>query len=477
MTEIPSTIAEAGAWLRAGRITASALTETLLARSHASQDTLGAFVTITDESARAAAARADADFAAGIDRGPLQGIPFAVKDMIATQDAPTTANSRVLDPAWGRRDDATAVRRLRAAGAILTGKNSLHELAVGWLDSLTGFRRARNPWDLDRAPGGSSSGTAAAVAGGLILGGLGTDTGGSIRGPAAYCGISGLKPTFGRVSKEGCLPLAYSLDHVGPMARTARDCALLLQALAGYDPLDASSANVPVPDMLGPMDGSLTGVRVGIPRAYGFTVPGLAPEVRSAVEAAIDLMASAGATVVEVELPHVEQARHAGRISSACEAYAYYLPDLRSKPALFGTSARRSLLLGSLFTGADYVQAQRFRSLFDAECRSVLGPRADVLVMPTVPNVAPLMADYAPGGPAGAPSFMAPWNVTGLPAMSIPCGFSAAGLPIGMQIVGAAFAEPTVLKIADAYQRLTDWHLRVPEIVRVPEIAKEARSA
>jgi aspartyl-tRNA(Asn)/glutamyl-tRNA(Gln) amidotransferase subunit A len=167
----------------------------------------------------------------------------------------------------------------------------------------------------------------------------------------------------------------------------------------------------------------------------------------------------------------VEHVRHAGRISSACEAYAYYLPDLRSKLALFGTSARRSLLLGSLFTGADYVQAQRFRSLFDAECRSVLGPRADVLVMPTVPNVAPLLADYAPGGPAGAPSFMAPWNATGLPAMSIPCGFSAAGLPIGMQIVGAAFDEPLVLKVADAYQRLTDWHLRVPEI------AKEAQPA
>jgi aspartyl-tRNA(Asn)/glutamyl-tRNA(Gln) amidotransferase subunit A len=470
MTDVPSTIAGAAAWLRAGRITATALTETLLARSRATQETLAAFITIMDDAALQAARQADADFAAGVDKGPLQGIPIAVKDIIATKDAPTTANSRVMDPAWGEGHDAAVVTRLRAAGAVITGKLGLHEYATGWPDPDTGFRIPKNPWDLERTPGGSSSGTGAAIAGGLILGGLGTDTGGSIRGPAAYCGISGIKQTFGRVSKEGCVPLGYSLDHIGPMAHTARDCAIMLQVMAGYDPADASSANVPVPDMLGLMDGSVAGLRVGVPRDYFFTVPELNVEVKAAVEAAIEQMAAAGATVVEVTLPHAAQARIAGRITSACEAYAYHLPDLATRPDQYGKHARRSIMLGSLFSGSDYVQAQRFRSVFKAECLAVLGPQADVLVVPSMLNVAPRFADYDPDAMVNAPSFMSPWNVTGLPAMSIPCGFSEAGLPIGMQIVGRPFDEPTVFKAADAYQQITDWH------ARVPEIAKEAQT-
>ena len=253
MPELPLTIAEAAEWLRSGRITSVALTEAQLARAHATQDTLAAFILIMDESALAAARQADADFAAGIDKGPLQGIPLGVKDIIATKDAPSTANSRVLDPAWGQRDDATVVKKLREAGAVIIGKLGLHEFALGWPDPDTGFRIPKNPWDLTRTPGGSSSGTGAAVGGGLILGGLGTGTGGSVRGPASYCGISGMKQTFGRVSKEGCVPLGYSLDHIGPMARTARDCAIMLQVMAGYDPLDLCSVDVPVPDMPGLM--------------------------------------------------------------------------------------------------------------------------------------------------------------------------------------------------------------------------------
>jgi len=222
--DLPSTIAEAGDWLRTRRITSLELTRELLGRAHAAQDRIAAFLAFTDETALEAAAQADRELAAGADRGPLHGIPLAVKDLLATRDAPTTAASRVLDPAWGQRDDATVVRKLRESGAVLLGKLSLHEFAIGWPDPATGIPFARNPWDVARSPGGSSSGTGAAVAAGLILGGLGSDTGGSIRGPAAYCGISGLKPTFGLVSKEGCVPLGYSLDHVGPMARTMRDC-------------------------------------------------------------------------------------------------------------------------------------------------------------------------------------------------------------------------------------------------------------
>src|SRR6266496_2326786 len=299
MTDVPVTIAEAAEWLRSGRITATALTQALLERAHATQNTVCAFNTITDDAALAAAAQADADFAAGIDKGPLQGIPLAAKDIIATVDAPTTANSPNMDLAWGEGRDATVITRLREAGAVMMGKLGLHEYATGWPDPATGFRIPKNPWDLERSPGGSSSGTGAAIAAGLILGGLGTDTGGSIRGPASYCGISGLKQTFGRVSKYGCVPLGYSLDHIGPMARTARDCAIMLQVMAGHDPLDATSVDTPVPDMLGLMDGSLEGVRIGVPREFFFTIPELDAEVKAAVEAAIARMDDAGATIVE----------------------------------------------------------------------------------------------------------------------------------------------------------------------------------
>src|SRR6266498_740453 len=283
MTDVPVTITEAAEWLRSGRITATALTQALLERAHATQNTVCAFNTITDDAALAAAAQADADFAAGIDKGPLQGIPLAAKDIIATVDAPTTANSPNMDLAWGEGKDATVITKLREAGAVLMGKLGLHEYATGWPDPATGFRIPKNPWDLERSPGGSSSGTGAAIAAGLILGGLGTDTGGSIRGPASYCGISGLKQTFGRVSKYGCVPLGYSLDHIGPMARTARDCALMLQVLAGFDPLDPCTVAAPVPDMVASLDAGLNGVRIGIPRDYFFESSELNAEIKQAV--------------------------------------------------------------------------------------------------------------------------------------------------------------------------------------------------
>jgi aspartyl-tRNA(Asn)/glutamyl-tRNA(Gln) amidotransferase subunit A len=473
MPELPLTVVEAAEWLRNGRISAVELTTAQLARCHAAQDSLAAFVEILDESALAAARQADADFASGVDRGPLQGIPIGVKDIIATKDAPTTANSRVLDRAWGRRDDATVVKKLRESGAIVIGKLGLHEYALGWPDPDTGFGIPKNPWNLAHSPGGSSSGTGAAVGGGLILAGLGTDTGGSIRGPASFCGISGIKQTFGLVSKEGCVPLGYSLDHIGPMARTARDCAVMLQIMAGYDPLDACSVNVPVPDMTTGLDGSLKGVRVGIPRDYFFTAPNLDPEVKAAVLAAIDAMAAAGATIVDVDIPHADQARHAQRITMLSEAYAYHEPDLQARPELYGKYTRRSFQVGAFFTAADYVQAQRIRPLIRAECAAAFGDRSDpsgaavdVLVVPTQPDTAFAFEGYDPDALLSSPTFMAIWNLTGLPAISIPCGFSTAGLPIGMQVVGRPFDEPAVFKVADAYQQVTDWHLRVPAIAK-----------
>ena len=479
MPELPLTIADAAEWLRSGKITSVALTEAQLARAHATQDTLAAFILIMDEAALAGARQADANFAAGVDKGPLQGIPIGVKDIIATKDAPTTANSRVMDPAWGQRDDATVVKKLRAAGAVILGKLGLHEYALGWPDPDTGFRIPKNPWDLSRTPGGSSSGTGAAVGGGVILGGLGTCTGGSVRGPASYCGISGIKQTFGRVSKEGCVPLGYSLDHIGPMARSARDCAIMLQVMAGYDPLDLCSVDTPVPDMLGLMNGSLAGVRIGVPRDYFFTVPNLDDEVKTTVEAALAAMAAAGATLVEVAIPHADAARHAQRITMISEAYAYHELDLKSKPELYGKYTRQSFQLGAFFTAADYVQAQRLRPLIRQECAEAFGTRpgdgVDVLIVPTMASVAPTFAGYDPDAMMRSYGFTPIWNLTGLPAISIPCGFSEGGLPIGMQVVGRPFDEPTVFKVADAYQQITNWHLTIPPIAQ--ELAKEAQPA
>lgn len=463
--DVPASIVDAGEALREGRYSSVELTRELLARARAVQDSVAAFICINEETALAAAQRVDTELRNGTDRGPLHGIPLGIKDIIATRDAPTTANSRVLDPAWGNRDDATVVRKLRDAGAVLLGKLGLHEFAIGWPDPATGFRIPKNPWDMARTPGGSSSGTGAAITAGLILGGLGTDTGGSIRGPASYCGISGLKPTFGRVSKEGCVPLAYSLDNIGPMARTARDCALLLQVLAGFDPLDPSSTRDPVPDMLASLDGSLKSVRIGLSRECFFDVPELDAQVRRAVLRAVDRLVAAGASVIDVPFPHLAVAGEAQRVILASEAYAYHERDLRERPEKYGKYTRQQFQHGVFFTAADYIQAQRVRGLAKEEAESAL-TSADVLITPTMLNVAPAFEGYDPDAMRRQPSFTGIWNLTGLPALSVPCGFSEAGLPIGMQIVGRAFDEPMVLRVGDAYQRLTDWHTRAPELTR-----------
>jgi len=462
MTDLPSTIVEAGEWLRSRRLSSLELTQAQLDNAAAAQDTLAAFITIAHDSALAAARQADQERASGIDRGPLHGIPIGVKDIIATVDAPTTANSRVMDPAWGDGHDATVMTKLRAAGAIMLGKLGLNEYAIGFPDPDTGFRIPKNPWDLERFPGGSSSGTGAAVAGGLILGGLGTDTGGSIRGPSSFCGITGIKATFGLVSKEGCVPLGYSLDNIGPMTHTVRDCALMLQAMAGFDPADPCSVNRPVANMLAGLDGNLTGVRIGVPREYFFDVPELDPEVRQAVLDAIDGMAVEGATLVDISIPHAAIARHAQRVIMFGEAYAYHEPDLQAHPELYGKYTRQNIRQGAFFSAADYVQAQRVRSIIKAETIQALS-EVDVLVTPTMLSTAPTFAGYDFESMMKQPTFTGIWNLTGSPAISICCGFSKAGLPIGMQLVGKAFDEPTMFKVGDAYQAITDWHLAVPQ--------------
>ena len=460
--DIPLTIKEAGEALRSGSTTSVDLTTALMQKAQSLNPTLGAFVSFTEETAMAAAAAADANFAAGVDLGPMQGIPYAAKDIIATKDSTTTANGLILDPEWGAGYDATVVAKLRAAGAVLMGKLVLNEFAIGMPDASKPFPMPQNPWDLERSASGSSSGTGIAVAAGLVLGGLGTDTGGSTRGPSSWNGLSGMKQTFGRASKYGCVPLGYSEDHINPMARSAYDCALMLQIMAGFDPLDPSSVDLPVPDYLAALSGSIEGMRIGVPMKYFFDAPDLEPDVRAGVLAAVQLLADAGAIVTEVDLPHAGEAKDANMIIMYSEAFAYHREDLAAKFDTYGRYTSEVLGRGALFGASDYTQAQRFRSYWKKVVAEAMAS-LDVLITPTSISTAPKRSEMSPEKQLSGSSFTSQWNLTGLPAMAIPCGFSE-GLPLSMQIVGKPFAEATVFKVADAYQQMTDFHLQVPPI-------------
>jgi len=459
--ERPSTIVDAAAALRSGSLTSVALTRELLARTDALDATLGTFVARFDDTALVAAEQADADFAAGVDRGPLQGIPIGVKDIIAAREGATTACSKVLDPDWGRGVDAPVVARLRAQGAVIAGKTATMEFAMGAPDADGPFPIHRNPWDLDRWPGGSSAGTGTGVAAGLILGGLGSDTGGSVRIPAALCGISGLKTSFGLVPKSGVVPLGYSLDTVGPMARTARDCALILQAIAGASADDPTSVDRPVPDYVAALTGDAEGLRVGVERDHHTRVEGFDPACRDRFEDAVRALERAGAEIVEVHFDSYPIITAAALVTSAAESFAYHRKDLQERFGDYGREARASLALGAFYSSADYVQAQRVRAWGLATLRRVLG-ECDVIVTPTIGLPAPRLTDdfwsmmqwiYTPV-----------WNHLGTPAISVPMGPIAAGLPSGLQVIGGRFDDARVLRVADAYQQVTDWHTRVPHL-------------
>ena len=459
---VPSTIADAVAALRSGALTSVELTTSMLARADAHDSTLGTYIARFDDSALAAAAQADADFAAGVDRGPLQGIPLGVKDIIAAREGATTACSKVLDPEWGRGVDAPVVARLRAQGAVITGKTTTMEFAMGAPDAGGPFPIHRNPWDLERWPGGSSSGTATGVAAGLILGGLGSDTGGSVRIPAALCGISGLKTTYGLVPKSGVVPLGYSLDTVGPMARTAHDCALILQAIAGASDDDATSVDRPVPDYAVALTGDAAGLRIGVEREHHSGVEGFDPACRDRFEDAVRALEAAGAEIVDVHFDGYPLITAAAMVTVAGESLAYHLKDLQSRFGDYGRAARAALSMGAFYTSADYVQAQRVRAWGLDTLRRVLR-ECDVIVTPTIGLPAPRLTEnfwammpwtYTPA-----------WNLLGAPAMSVPMGPIADGLPSGLQIIGGRFDDVTVLRVADAYQHVTDWHTHAPDLV------------
>jgi len=428
---------------------------------------LHAFITVCADAALESARAAEADLMAGRVAGTLHGVPWAPKDLYATKGVRTTGGSKILSDSVPP-EDATVVARLGAAGAIVLGKLNMHEFAYGPEGLNAHYGDARNPWDADahRIAGGSSSGSGVAVAAGLVPGSLGSDTGGSIRIPASLCGITGLKPTYGRVSRAGVLPLSWSMDHVGPMTRTARDCALMLHAIAGYDPADPTTSVLPVPDYAAALTGDVKGLRVGLLRAHFTDVA--APEVRDAVEAAAKRLEQAGAVVDELNLTQVTHVAAASSAIVASEALAYHATWMRSRPQDYQPDVRERLRMGAFISGAHYVRAQQVRALVRSEIDAALA-RRDVLLAPATPIPAPVLGERETtlgDGQSDVRSALIrltrPFNFSGHPTCAAPCGFTGAGLPIGLQVVGRPFDEAAVLRVVDAYQRLTDWHTRRP---------------
>ncbi|MFQ5829073.1 MAG: amidase [Candidatus Methylomirabilia bacterium] len=430
---------------------------------------LNAYLTVCRGEALAAARAAEAAVLNGQSVGRLHGVPIGLKDLYATKGIRTTVGSKILAD-WVPAEDATVVTRLKGAGAVILGKLAMHEFAYGPEGVNPRYGTPRNPWDphTHRIPGGSSSGSGVAVAAGLCAGALGTDTGGSVRIPSALCGITGLKPTYGRVSRTGVLPLGWSLDHVGPMTRSAADSALMLSAMAGYDSKDPTTSVLPVPDYTAALTGKVTGLRVGLLRA--FFLEAADQEVGQAVEQASKTLERLGAKAQEVTLPTAAHAAAAAIAILASEALAYHEPWMKSRPGDYSEDIRQRLQTGAFISATQYLRSQQVRALFRREVDQCLA-KLDVLIAPTTSIVAaPVGQTEVTVGNAkqdvrgSLVRFTRVFNVSGHPVCSVPCGFSAAGLPIGMQIVGRSFDEATVLRVADAYQRATDWHTRRPPV-------------
>jgi aspartyl-tRNA(Asn)/glutamyl-tRNA(Gln) amidotransferase subunit A len=451
------TLVKAVTAIRAGRLSPVDLTDHFLDRIARLNPTLNAFITVTTDQARAAARTAGDGSALD---GPLPGVPLAVKDLFDTVGVRTTAGSTILADRIPARD-ATVVARLRAAGAVLLGKLNMHEFAYGVSSINPHYGDCRNPWDIARISGGSSGGSAVAVAAGLCLGSLGTDTGGSIRIPASLCGIVGLKPTYGRVSRAGVIPLAWTLDHVGPMARTVLDCALLLTVIAGHDPSDPTSDDQPAPDFRSGIEDTIRGLRVGLPERYFFD--DLEPVVRTAVEAAAHVLQAQGAELRRVEIPMIELAGLTGDTIMAGEASAFHQRWLRGQPHDYGDDVRRRLMLSTLQPAAAYVNAQRLRGAIRSAFLDALR-EVDVLLTPATPMTAPPIAGFDVEDRIRLKRFTTPVNVAELPALVLPCGFDGGGLPIGMQLIGRPFEESTILRVGHTYERVTEWTARAPEV-------------
>jgi aspartyl-tRNA(Asn)/glutamyl-tRNA(Gln) amidotransferase subunit A len=479
------TLEEASEKLRRREISSTDLTEAVFQRIAAVDGKVRAYLTLARESALAQAKKADEMLKGNQVASPLLGIPIAIKDNFLTRGLRTTCASKILGdfvPPY----DATAVWKLRAAGAVITGKTNLDEFAMGSSAENSAFFPTRNPWDLERIPGGSSGGSAAAVTADECIAALGTDTGGSIRQPAACCGVVGLKPTYGRVSRYGIIAFASSMDQVGPLTKSVKDSALLLQAIAGHDPADSTSADRAVPDYAGRWSGDTKNLRIGIPREY--FISGMQPEVDQALHSAIRELEKNGAAIEEISLPHTEYAVAVYYIVATAEAssnLARYdgmrfgfradAKDLTetfriSRDEGFGAEVKRRIMLGTYVLSAGYydayyLKAQRVRTLIRNDFEEAFR-RADVIVTPTSPTTAFKLGEKTqdPLPMYLSDIYTISANLAGLPALSLPCGFDRQGMPIGMQIIGKRFDESTVLRVAHAYEQATEWHLRKPRM-------------
>ena len=457
------TIAEAAPLLARKAISPVELTQAVLERIEAFDDRLNAYVTLLADTALEAAKRAEKDIQRGNYLGPLHGIPMAIKDLYDTAGIVTASGSKIRSD-YVPKADSTVVRRLREAGAIVLGKVRTHEFAFGFDAPPT-----RNPWNLDCTPSGSSGGSGAALAAGLCLGATGSDTGGSIRAPGAVNGIAGIKPTYGRVSKRGIAVLSWSLDHAGPMARSTEDLALMLRAMAGHDPDDPTTADIPVPDYTAALGEGIKGLRIGVPQNYFFEE--VQPSVKSAVTAAIATLESVGAKIVDIKLEHFGDDVLPTFFSIVMpEAATFHQKTFRERGHEYGADVRELLETGELCLATTYIAAQRNRSAIKASLEAALA-KVDVLLTPTLPVTAARVGQQTYRWKsreepvfAACARFLAPFNLAGLPAISIPCGFSEDGMPIGLQLAGKPFAEATVLNAANAFEKATKWHLMHPKL-------------
>ena len=461
-----------GRLLRSGDISPVEIVEAHLSRIRATEPVLNSFITLLPDAAMASARQAERDLRAGRDRGPLHGIPVSLKDLFNTGGVRTTSGSRIYDT-FVPDEDCTVAARFREGGAILLGKLNMHQFAYGPTGENPDYGHMHNPWNPELVSGGSSGGSGSATAAGQCTITTGSDTGGSIRIPAALCGIVGLKPTYGRVSRYGLTPLAWSMDHPGPMVRTVEDAAIAMNVIAGHDPRDVASVNLPVPDYTASLTGPLVnrngrGLRIGVPRQH-FEAP-IDPEVRQAVNDALSHLESLGAEVLEVDFPEFNDAAAISTTMLMSEASAALRDLLASDGDKLYEPVRLRLEAGLFISAADYLRAQQGRAVFDRAARRLLDD-VDLLAGPTEPVTAPpllqqrvLAGEQEIGTVAALTQYTRPYNITGFPAISIPCGFSSDDLPIGLQLAGRPFDEETVLRAGHAYEQSTNWHTRRPPL-------------
>lgn len=457
------TIAEAADLIAAKKLSPVELTAACIAKTEKLDPTLSAYVTFTPELALSAAKTAEKDVMAGAMRGAMHGIPVGLKDIYDTAGTLTTGHSNLLKTRVPT-EDAFTVAKLKASGAVITGKLGTFEFAIGGPSFDLFVPPARNPWDTTRMTGGSSSGSGAAVAAGLVLGATGSDTGGSIRSPSSLCGLAGIKPTYGLLSRRGILPLSQSLDHAGPMCWTVKDAALMLQAMAGYDPLDPACADVAVKDFAGKIGESVKGKTIGVIRHFYETDHVASPAVAKAIEEALAVFTSLGCIVKDVTLPPLMDFAATGIIILSAEAWAIHEKDLQATPELYGEIARDRISMGAFITGGDYVQALRRRRELSEAVKAAMAD-CDVLLTAGSPFTAPEIDKVPKWMMYQKPSITMPFNVTGLPALAVCAGYEAgSGLPMAFQLVGHAFDEPTVFQLGDAYEQATSWRKLRPKL-------------